>query len=265
VYIYSHDSDSAYEPADTFVLARVVKDALRDRAAYEFFEQLDGNANPVWTPDIDRRGPVFAHSRRCYRSGISYNAALGRYLWCQTLPASADSRGPRFQGGFGIYDAPEPWGPWTTAFLTEAWDVGPGETSSIPTKWISHDGKTIHLVFSGDDCFSVRKGTLNTDGGSPEDAATAERDALSIGARAARSVPGSAGRDGVRSRLGTSLDVEGVHDDLARRVFRIGPVPRKLLVIDQPKWRNRQTRRTQNPVRITPGVGSSPTFGIWQR
>ena len=66
----------------------------------------------------------------------------------------------RFAGGFGIYDAPEPWGPWTTIFHTEAWDVGPGETSSLPPKWMSKDGRTLHLVFSGDDSFSVRKLTL---------------------------------------------------------------------------------------------------------
>ena len=59
-----------------------------------------------------------------------------------------------------MYDAPEPWGPWTTAFYTEAWDVGPGETSSFPAKWLSGDGRTVYLVFSGDDCFSVRKGTV---------------------------------------------------------------------------------------------------------
>ncbi len=29
-----------------------------------------------------------------------------------------------------------------------------------------------------------------------------------------------------------------------------------------PEWRNWQTRRIQNPVRFTPGVGSTPTFGI---
>jgi hypothetical protein len=63
----------------------------------------------------------------------------------------------RFRGGFGIYDAPEPWGPWTTVSYTEEWDVGPGESSSFPTKWMSTDGQTVHLVFSGDDCFSVRK------------------------------------------------------------------------------------------------------------
>jgi hypothetical protein len=76
------------------------------------------------------------------------------------LPSSKHPQGPRFRGGFGIYDAPEPWGPWTTVFFTTDWDVGPGETSSFPTKWMSKDGKTVWLLFSGDDSFSVRKATL---------------------------------------------------------------------------------------------------------
>ena len=62
----------------------------------------------------------------------------------------------------GSYDAPEPWGPWTTAYFTDIWDVGPGETNSFPTKWMSVDGKTLHLVFSGDDSLSVRKVVLDT-------------------------------------------------------------------------------------------------------
>jgi CubicO group peptidase (beta-lactamase class C family) len=162
VYIYSHDSDSAYEPADCFVMARVTKDRIKERAAYEFFQGLNGLAGPIWTKEIQDRAAVFVNPQKCYRSGISFNAALKRYLWCQILPFSKDERGPRFQGGFGIYDAPQPWGPWTTVFYTAAWDVGPGETSSFPTKWMSADGKTCHLLFSGDDCFSVRKAVLIT-------------------------------------------------------------------------------------------------------
>jgi len=156
VYIYSHDSDSAYRPADRMVLARVPKDRLRDRSAYEFFRNLDAGGKPLWTKDVARRGAVFEHRGRCYRSGISYNPGLKRYLWCQTIPGGDT----RFKGGFGVYDAPEPWGPWTTAFFAERWDVGPGETSSFPTKWMSADGTTAWLVFSGDDCFSARKATF---------------------------------------------------------------------------------------------------------
>ena len=158
VYVYSHDHGDAYTPADRMVLARVPRGRIKDRGAYEFFEGCDTRNQPIWTADIAHRGAVFTHEGKCYRSGISYDAGLKRYLWCQILPGSD----PRFRGGFGIYDAPEPWGPWTTAYFTEAWDVGPGETSCFPTKWMSADGKTVHLVFSGDDSFSVRRAVLET-------------------------------------------------------------------------------------------------------
>ncbi|MCU0916822.1 MAG: serine hydrolase [Planctomycetes bacterium] len=157
VYLYSADSDSAYLPADRMVLARVPMARIRARQAYEFFQGLDAAGQALWTKDIRDRGAVFVNPGQCYRSGISYNAGLKRFLWCQVLPFSTDSRGPRFQGGFGIYEAPAPWGPWRTVFHTTSWDVGPGETSSLPTKWMSPDGRTCHLLFSGNDCFSVRQ------------------------------------------------------------------------------------------------------------
>ncbi len=162
VYVYSLDSQTAYDPADRMVLARVPKDQIRQQTAYEFFAELDDDGNPKWTPEIESRGAVFRHPGRCYRSGVTFNAGLGRYLWCQVHPESNDSRGPRYEGGFAIYEAPEPWGPWSTVYFSAAWDIGPGETCSFPTKWISDDGKTLYLVFSGDDFFSVRKATLTT-------------------------------------------------------------------------------------------------------
>lgn len=156
VYIYSPDSDSAYERADRFVLARVAKDKLRDRSAYEFFAKLDPEGRPQWSRDIGQRGAVFTKAGACYRSGITYNAGLKRYLWCQI----GQGIEPRFKGGFAIYDAPEPWGPWTVAFHTDEWDIGPGETNSFPTKWMGTNGLTLHLVSSSDDHFTVRQATL---------------------------------------------------------------------------------------------------------
>lgn len=156
VYVYSHDSGSAYERADRMVLARVPREKMRERGAYEFFVKIGAKGEPEWTRAVKERGAVFKNPGACYRSGISYNAALKRYLWCQIGPGSDT----RYHGGFGIYDAPEPWGPWTTAFFTSEWDVGPGETNSLPTKWMSEDGLTIHLVSSSNDHFTVRKGTV---------------------------------------------------------------------------------------------------------
>jgi hypothetical protein len=153
VYVYSFDSDNAYDAADRIVLARVPERKIADRKAYEFFVKTGPGSRPVWDADIARRGAVFENKGRCYRGGVSYVAGLKRYLlWQNTKAGDA-----RFEGGLTIYDASEPWGPWTTVYHAERWDVGPGESGSFPTKWMSPDGLALHLVFSGDDNFSVRK------------------------------------------------------------------------------------------------------------
>ncbi len=157
VYICSNDEKDAYKASDQMVLARVDKNKIGDINAYEYFKNTDREGKPVWSEDISGRGAVFTNPANCYRSGITYNPGLKRYLWCQVLPYSKDPQGSRFQGGFGIYEAQEPWGPWHTVFYTKDWDVGPGETSSFPAKWMSKDGKTCYLLFSGDDSFSVRR------------------------------------------------------------------------------------------------------------
>jgi hypothetical protein len=163
VYVYSHDADSAYVAADRMVLARVPKDKLRERGAFEFFSGVNETGEPRWTKEVGQRAALFEHAKKCYRSTVSYHAATKRYLWCQILPGDD----PRFRGGLGIFDAPEPWGPWTTVFYSEAWDVGPGETCSLPTKWMKENGRSLHLVFSGDDQFSVRKLTAELAAGEP--------------------------------------------------------------------------------------------------
>ncbi|HSL85391.1 MAG TPA: hypothetical protein VK861_00485, partial [Bacteroidales bacterium] len=162
VYIYSFDEKSAYKPSDWMVMARVPKNRVTDRSEYQFYSHTNADGTTVWEREIEKRGPVFIHPAMCYRSGITYNEGLKRYLWCQVHPHSNHPQGPRFQGGFGIYEAEEPWGPWKTIFYTKNWDTGPGESSSFPAKWISRDGKTCWLLFSGEDSFSVRKTIFNT-------------------------------------------------------------------------------------------------------
>ena len=157
IYIYSPDESGAYKPADHMILARVSKEKIKNRQTYRYFAGLDDSGHPIWTEDIRKRKAVFTNPGKCYRSGITYNPGLRKYMWCQTIPLAVEDQGPRFIGGLGIFIASEPWGPWETLFYTRQWDVGPGESASVPTKWMSKDGKRCFLVFSGDDCFSVRK------------------------------------------------------------------------------------------------------------
>jgi hypothetical protein len=89
---------------------------------------------------------------------VSYNSGLKRYLLCTEHGATHLSR-------FGLFDAPEPWGPWTTVEYNDAWGVGHVPATVfhwvIPTKWMSADGISFTLVFSGtktNDSFNTVRG-----------------------------------------------------------------------------------------------------------
>ncbi len=157
VYLLSPDANTAYQRADRLVMARVPRDRLRDRDAYEFFVRRDEQGNAHWSRNVADRGGFFENPGACYRSHMTYHPGLKRYL-LTTIGRGADTR---YAGGFGVYDAPEPWGPWTTAFFTDTWDVGPGESNQFPTKWLGTDGSA-WLLFSGEDAFSLRRATFVT-------------------------------------------------------------------------------------------------------
>ncbi len=155
VYVYSSDGPSAYESYDGVVLGRVPRDRIRERGAYEFFVELDRDGIPAWTSEIAEHGPVFTYAGHCARLDAAYSPGIKRYL----LALGFDHH-----GGWGIFDAPEPWGPWSTAFFTTGWDVGDTHSYRLPSRWISADGLTMHLVFSGRkhgdmdyDAFCVRR------------------------------------------------------------------------------------------------------------
>ncbi|MDB5157576.1 MAG: hypothetical protein JWR50_2283, partial [Mucilaginibacter sp.] len=164
VYTYSVDDASAYKYADRMVLARVRKNDIMNWKAYEVFAGYNNSGKPLWSVDIRRRKPIYVNPGKTYRSGMTYDAGLKRYLWCQVIPLSGDKeeQGPRFRGGLGIFESKNPWGPWKTVYYTREWDVGPGESGSLPTNWMSKDGKTLYYLFSGNDSFSVRKLVLQT-------------------------------------------------------------------------------------------------------
>jgi len=153
VYTYSQDGPSAYESDNGLVLARVAKERIRERGAWEFYERLDAGGRPVWTADATRRGAVFSYPANCNRVDAVYDAGIGRYLM---------ALGYDHAGGWGLFDAPEPWGPWTTV-LHRQWDLAGTHGYRLPAKWISADGLTMTLVFSGvkpNDAFCTRTLTL---------------------------------------------------------------------------------------------------------
>jgi CubicO group peptidase (beta-lactamase class C family) len=164
-YVLSPDANDAYSLADRFVLARVPVNRIHERISYEFLRTVNAHGAPVWTPHLDQRGAVLSRELGCYRPSVTFNAGLKRFLLVHARPNELlrDKAGKidvRFHGGLVIYEARQLWGPWSVVFETNDWDVGPGDSASFPSKWISEDGRTMHLVFSGEDSFSVRKATV---------------------------------------------------------------------------------------------------------
>jgi hypothetical protein len=127
-------------------LARVPVDQMLNREAYEFFAGMNEHG-PTWTRNIMDREPVFENSRGVgWCIHVSYNAGLNRYLL--TTEHTETHRGK-----LGIFDAPEPWGPWTTVCYQQHWGEGhvPVNTFfwNFSNKWNSPDGKEFSLIFCG--------------------------------------------------------------------------------------------------------------------
>jgi Domain of unknown function (DUF4185) len=169
VYIVSQSNDSAYGWAPGVVMARVPKDQVPNRAAYEFFAGLSGGA-PQWSSDIGQRQPVFNDPNGVQRIGMTYNAALGRYF---LTSAHQTGSGATHTPALGVFDAPEPWGPWTVVYYSDTFSGGYAFHHKFPTKWMSQDGTTMWLLYSGSNtgnscnCITLRKAMLALNGNPP--------------------------------------------------------------------------------------------------
>lgn len=173
-YVVSQSGDSAYEFDPGVVMARVPLGQVMERAAYEFYAGLDASGEPAWSVDLADRQFTFADARGVQRIGLTYNAGLGRYL---LVSAHGDGQGSTHTPALGVFDAPEPWGPWTTVYDEDLWSSPPEVGRwmihhKFPTAWMSADGRTLWLAFSGqykpggqDYCLLARKASLQMGGG----------------------------------------------------------------------------------------------------
>jgi len=164
VYVVSQGGNSAYDLDPEIVMARVPKGRVNRREAYEFFGGWRGNGTPFWTPDLARRRPIFSDPKGTQRIAITYNSGLRRYF---LVTAHAVPSGIPHTPALGVFDAPEPWGPWTTAYYHDAWAHAPMIHHKFPTKWMSKDGRTMWLLTSGmykdggdEYCMLMKKATL---------------------------------------------------------------------------------------------------------
>ncbi len=175
-YIYSYGGKwiPTDGPENNAYLMRVDKSQIQVRSAYQFFAGFDTNNNPIWSSNIQDRQPAFSDPNGVGNPGlvsVIYNEPLARFILtaAHRAPPGSGARFPDFgtPSNLGIFESMTPWGPWKTVAYYEDW-LGFGDNDealvySLPTKWISSDGKTIWLIFSswpGSDSFNMVKGTL---------------------------------------------------------------------------------------------------------
>jgi hypothetical protein len=185
-YVYSYfirpenttqGDDNWLSKPGVIYLARVHKNNIfGSKSDCQFLTGFDsGNptGNPIWGR-ISGKMPVFEDPEGAGAVvSASYNPGIGRYILATQHTKSLSSV-------LGIFDAPEPWGPWTTVkYYTPSDRFGetrPGSTLhwehnvfflAFPTKWLSADGKSFTMTFTGggqgknNDSFNTVRGTFS--------------------------------------------------------------------------------------------------------
>jgi hypothetical protein len=162
VYAYGLDhnwrdsfNDRVPDPQDLY-LARVPKNAVQDKNAWEYESGRGADGKPTWSRNIDDRKPVLHDDRHLYpkvftdgraknmtplsQGGVLYNKGLKRYIYTSWTEYT-----------YEFYEAPNPWGPWSRMdakdFGGYPWthDKHGGYATTLPSKFVSADGKSMWL------------------------------------------------------------------------------------------------------------------------
>lgn len=162
---------AVHKPGGIF-LARVAKDKLfAGREAYEWFAGMDAS-QPRWGSLSEKKCVLENPDGTGWCLSAVYNHGIKRYLLATEHTAS-------HAGLMALFDAPEPWGPWTTVRYWRPdepfgstrsgskldWDNNVFFFSFAP-KWFSPDGRNFTLVFTGgghgknNDSFNTVRGTF---------------------------------------------------------------------------------------------------------
>jgi hypothetical protein len=176
VYVFfaaGDDGNAYWENNDYILLGRVAKDRMLNRTAWEFFTGTGASGEPNWNKDDKLAEPVFRYPLMTGEDHVSYDRGIKRYL-LGNYGFMDEGGNPRpyhqltwptsvYPSQLTLYEATEPWGPWTLFYRDDNWGTYGDYNPSFPTKWMSEDGKTLWMVSAGtfdDYCFTVQKLTL---------------------------------------------------------------------------------------------------------
>ena len=125
-------------------LRRTTPANVQSEASYEFFS---GTASsPTWSTSSSASKPILTDAAGVQFPTLQWNPGTRRYLL-------AAAHSPSYNGTsfpkLGIFDAPNPWGPWTTAYYSNSFMGATGGlflSFNFPPQWSS--GSTSWATFS---------------------------------------------------------------------------------------------------------------------
>jgi Domain of unknown function (DUF4185) len=129
-------------------LGRVPHDKILQKEAWEWISSIE-KSGPVWTSNMSNATPILTHPGYLGTVDMVYLRSIKRYLllaWRNKVKADPDCGSELL-----IYDAPEPWGPFTFVYHEDPWEsiIMNPYNPRLPLKWFDHTKLEGWLLFSG--------------------------------------------------------------------------------------------------------------------
>ena len=172
-YLYIYGT-KASRPVSEQYLARVPASpahSIETLSAWQYYSGMDSLGNPLWSTSSALASPVWRDANNGQWLEVTFDKGIGRYLAyndhgyaCQGQPCERQ---------VSLFDAPTPWGPWTTFDYEDQFDNVDCGTNCLGDrlevsfflmqKWFSPDGLTIWPEYSSTrpyDSLNLIEGTM---------------------------------------------------------------------------------------------------------
>lgn len=153
-FVYAVSNDGTWNNGNSMSLGRVPRDRIANLNPHdwEFVHGFEKGYVPVWKPRHDFALYTFRAPGRTGVGGVHYLAGLDRYITAQWYYPSLNEDPPAAvwsHSRFDLYEGPAPWGPWTL-FHTQDFEPQGFYNPTIPSKFISQDGRRFWIFAAGD-------------------------------------------------------------------------------------------------------------------
>lgn len=161
LYIYGGKTTDAAGSGKQY-LARVLaspSNSIETIGNWSYYSGTDASGNPTWASSSSSAVPVWTDPDHAQTIEVTFDRAIGRYIAYNDHGTVCG--GAPCERQVGLFDAPSPWGPWTTFDYEENFDntgcgtncLGDNEAVgwSMAQKYFGSDGLTIWPGYSSVD------------------------------------------------------------------------------------------------------------------